>query len=165
MKSSHVLFLGLLAAVGIWWMLTAPDDADAEIRARLDVFEQLLQKAPGEQALESADRARRVTELLAPEFVLRLEPIGQEIRDPAALTRPFVGLRRSVEQLEVDFHGLDIEIADDGRTAQSTMSATLQATGGDNRRGTYTVSIRWLLAREWLIEELHAAERNDGLFD
>ncbi|MEO1085785.1 MAG: hypothetical protein AAFY88_16220 [Acidobacteriota bacterium] len=175
MKSTHVLLLSLLAAVGIWWMLTSPGEGDAAIRARLDIVEQLLVKEADEKALESADRARRMAELLAPSFVLYLDPIHQEIRDPAALARPFVGFRQGVERLEVDFHGVEIDVDPDAGRATSTMVVSLRSNGAaggrsagaDGRRGAYDASIRWLRNGDWLIEELKAVEISGGvpLFD
>ena len=158
LQTTHLLYIVLVIGVAVWWMMSRSGGPEAEIRERLERMEQLMVKEAGESALDSADRARRFAAFLDDPFLLRREPIGQEISDSAALARPFVGLRRQIERLDVSFSNIDIEVVESGRRATSVMDVALNATGQNPRRGRYEVTIRWRKDGDWLVEDLHVVE-------
>jgi hypothetical protein len=165
-KVSRVLYALLIAGFATWlWIRFAQSD-EAKIQAQLDRLQALIEKEPGESALEAADRALRLTELLTQTFTVRLDPVGQTLEDPAALSRPYVGLRRAAESLDATFSDVEIELQDGGRAEVRFEAALSGRIEGSFRRGRYPVRARFEFERgEWRMSEIRVGlEVEGGLF-
>lgn len=164
MKPTYLLYGALAAAVLVWWWVGLRSDDESEIRSQLDRVVELVEKQPGEKALESADRARRLAALFATEFEMELKPVGVRVTNSAELARPFVGLRRQAEELSVSFDIEDLEVAEDFPTASLNAVASLTGTVGGRRQSeSFRVLFAWKKeGREWRIESLQVTERLEG---
>ena len=164
MKSSRLLYGALAAAVLVWGLMSLGGDDESAIRAQLDRVSDLVSKEPGEKALESADRARRLVELFTEDFEVKLDPVGVRVANGPELARPFVGMRRQAERLDVSFDVDELEVADDFPTASMTATATVSGrVQGELRRESFRVVLAWKKqGRDWRIESLHVTERVDG---
>ena len=125
MRPSHYLYVILALAVVIWWFVSQGSDDEGAIRSQLDQIAELVEKQPGEKALEAADRARRLADHFTTEFEVELTPVGAKVSNSAELARPFVGLRRQAEDLRVSFEVEELEVAEDFPTASMTATASL----------------------------------------
>lgn len=165
MKPTHLLYAALVVAVGIWLWGQLGSDDEAAIRSQLARLGELVEKSAGETALESADRARQLSELFTRDFLAVLEPTGAQLGDAASLARPFVGLRRGASQVSMGVREVEIEVRESGQVADSRATVTLTATfDGQLRRGAYPLEVRWRRERgEWRMEEVRVGAEIEGL--
>ena len=162
MTTNRVLLALLVAGVLIWAWFEFGSSDEAKIRAGFAAVADLISKAEGESALESADRARRLGERFLEPFTLQVDEAGVTVTERAGLIRPFVGLRHQAKTIDVDFSDLEIEV--DGRVARAAARANVSGTfQGQARRASWQVRTRWRkTGRDWQLERFHVGERIEG---
>ena len=162
MNANRLLLAALIVGVVVWAWLTFGSSDEAKIRAGFGAVADLISKAEGESALESADRARQLGERFVEPFTLQVDEVGVTVTQRAELVRPFVGLRHQARRIDVDFSDIEIEV--DGRVARAAARADVSGTiGGSPRRGSWQIQTRWhKVGRDWRLERFHVGERLDG---
>lgn len=162
MKKTHLLWAALIVAAAVY-VFTRGAGPEAEIRARLAEAEELLEKSSGEASLAAVDRANRLGELLAEEFLVSIEPYGQSVSSRRELTRSFVGFRRAYDTIAVGLEARDIEVS--GRRATSRVRATFFGTGGGGgpSREAWNAEILWRDEGGWKMAEVRVIGPAEGL--
>ncbi|MEM9554346.1 MAG: nuclear transport factor 2 family protein [Acidobacteriota bacterium] len=165
LRSTHLLYAALAVGAVVWLLSRLGDSPEAQIRERFARVVELVEKAPGEGALEAAERARTLGAHFTPTFSLDVPQAGS-IGSREALVRPFVGLRQPLERLEVVLTGVDVAVESEvgaRLAARATVVATGGAAGGGPlRQGSYDIVTHWRRDGDtWRIESLRAVESTD----
>ena len=125
MKKTTLLYLLLTVGIAIWLGSQLLASEESRIRRRLAEIEELVEKSPGEGALDNVGRSRSFAELFAERFEVELAPTGERIGDQQNLMRVFVGFRHNSESITLDYRNVEIQVAESGREAVATLEAIL----------------------------------------
>lgn len=125
MKKTTLLYLLLTAGVAFWLGSELFGSEESRIRRRLAEIEELVEKSPGEGALDNVGRSRSFAEIFAERFEVELAPTGERIGDKQNLMRVFVAFRHNSESITLEYRNLEIVLAENGRDAVATFEALL----------------------------------------
>lgn len=155
--------LVVLAVLGIGYQYWMSDRA--RLNRRLTELQELLTKEAAEENLVSAGRARQVTQMLAPGFILLATPYEEAtVTDPNQVLQGVVRLRQAGESVDVDISRRDLVIQPGNRTGTISFLATVTVDFGDRRaREAYSVRSLWVEdGGRWLLREAEVIERVEG---
>lgn len=130
MSKTRILYLILALGAALWLVSRCCGGEEARIRRLLGEIEELVEKAPGEGALDGVGRARSFAALFAEPFVADVAPAGQRIGDRGQLMQVFVGFRHASESVSLDYRGIAIELGESGKDARATLEAILNGGPG-----------------------------------
>lgn len=153
-----VLAAALLLLFGYW-----RSDRNV-IQRRLDGLEELLAKSGPEDQLTAFGRARKVSEMFAPGFLVLARPYEGAIRDRQELARVVAGYRGSVRTLRLVNRQRSVAVDRERGTARMRLRVEAWTdSGGGPSRQSYDFRIAWLKeAGDWLIQEVDLLEVDTG---
>lgn len=161
LRPSHLLLIALAGAAAIWaFNRFGPSDARL-IRKQLSVLEDLIAKDGKESNLVSVDKARRLGDLLTPEFEVDVAPYSERVTNRQELARLTLAYRSRSRSVWLEFRDEELEIDPAGRTAR--LDAVAAVSGDDLRRESYRVAIDWEKSGgDWLIRRVEVLEILEG---
>lgn len=160
-RGSHLLWIALAAAVAVWAVGRIGSGDARAIRRNLARLEDLIQKESGESHLAGADKARRIGDLLTPQFEIDIVPYSEKITDRRELVRVALAYRSRSRTVGLDFRDQRLEIEPAARTARLDAVATVS--GDDRRHERYRVALDWQKSgRDWLIRRITVLEVLEG---
>jgi hypothetical protein len=160
-RGNQLLWIALAAAVAVW-AVGRLGSGDARIlRQKLARLEELIEKVSGENNLTGADKARRIGDLLTPQFEIDVVPYAEKISDRRELVRVAMAYRSRSRTVGLDFRDQELEIDPAGRSAR--LDAVAAVAGDDGRRESYRVAVDWEKSgRDWLIRRVTVLEVLEG---
>lgn len=125
MNKSRILYLLIAAGALAWLYFSFSGGEEQKIRRRLAEIEELVEKAPGEGALDGVGRARSFAALFTEPFDADVGPAGQRIGDRQQLMQVFIGFRHASERVALDYRAIEIVLSPGEKEAVVRLEALL----------------------------------------
>ena len=150
-RTSNLRFILLVvaAALVVWFVATRNQGIEGQVRRQIDEVQKLVGKVPGENNLESLNRARRVSELFATDFEFVAPQFDFATRNRRALVGAIHDYRSRSSTVAMLTRDLEISVDEAARRATVHLIAEF-VSGVDD-----------LLSREAYAFQINVKEEND----
>lgn len=137
--------VGLLAAIGVWWLFGWYTSPERRINAQLGEIQKLISKAPGENNLNALAKARAATELFADSFEFEAQPFDFHTRDRQQLISGIHQYRSRAQTILMQFPDRDLSVeAQHGRATSHVTAQFITKARDLTGREAYRFQINWV---------------------
>jgi hypothetical protein len=149
-RNLRFLVFAVVAAAAVWFFATRSPDIDGQVRRQIDEVRKLVGKVPGENNLESMNKARKISELFATDFEFVAPQFDFATRDRRALVGAIHDYRSRSGTVAMLTRDVDVSVDEVARRATVHLIAEF-VSGVDD-----------LVGREAYAFQINVKEENDA---